>query len=291
MKALFIFVGSLFLSMIAPKKPEVSFTPRTSDGVPLCYTSTSHDMAALAADPAFQKLHKEPVAFTYVSAAGEMVKFAAPDGQEANGFLLKPATASDKWLLVYQEWWGLNDHIKQEAEKLFDDLKDVNVLAVDMYDGKVATKREEAAQLVQGAKKERLGAIMQGAINYAGPKAKIASVGWCFGGGLSLQSALLAGDQAVGCVVYYGQPEKNPERLKTLKTDVLGIFGIRDKGIPPATVSEFEKTMKEIGKVATIKMYDADHAFANPSNPGFDKAATEDAYQLTQNYLKERFAK
>ncbi|WP_234736287.1 dienelactone hydrolase family protein [Tellurirhabdus bombi] len=291
MKALFIFVGSLFLSLIAPKKPEDKVLPLTSDGVPLCYTSTSHDMAALAADPAFQKLHREPIAFMYTSAAGEMVKFAAPDGKEANGFLLKSKTASDKWLLVYQEWWGLNDYVKQEAEKYYNDLKDVNVLAIDMYDGQVATKREEAAQLVQSVKKERLGAIMQAAITYAGPKAKIASVGWCFGGGLSLQSALLAGNQAVGCVMYYGQPEKNPERLKTLNTDVLGIFGIRDKGIPPASVSEFEKTMKEVGKVATIKMYDADHAFANPSNPGFDKAATEDAYQLTQTYLKERFNK
>ncbi|MFC5410942.1 dienelactone hydrolase family protein [Larkinella bovis] len=245
----------------------------------------SNDMALLASNRSFVMLHEEPLPFTFHSAAGEMVKFKTPDGQEANGFLLKAPKETNKWLFVYQEWWGLNDYIKQEAEKLYNDLKDVNVLAVDMYDGKVATTREEASKLVQ-VPRERLGAIMQGAIAYVGPQAQIASVGWCFGGGMSLQSAILAGKQTVGCVIYYGQPEKNVEKLKTLNTDVLGIFGAKDSGIPPATVAEFEKNMKEAGKDIAIKMYDAPHAFANPSNPGFNKEATADAYQITLNYLK-----
>ncbi|WP_128547296.1 dienelactone hydrolase family protein [Larkinella soli] len=247
----------------------------------------SNDMAMLASNKGFVMLHEEPLPYTYRSAAGDMIKFKTPDGQEANGFLLKAKNPSDKWLLVYQEWWGLNDYIKQEAEKLYNDLTDVNVLAVDMYDGKVATTREEASKLVQ-APRERLGAIMQGAIGFVGPNARIASIGWCFGGGMSLQSALLGGKQAVGCVVYYGQPEKNVERLKTLNTDVLGIFGAQDSGIPPATVAEFEKNMKEAGKKVTVKMYDAPHAFANPSNPGHNKEATADAYKLTLDYLKNR---
>lgn len=245
----------------------------------------SNDMALLASNRSFVMLHEEPLPFTYQSAAGEMIKFKTPDGKEANGFLLKAPKESNKWLLVYQEWWGLNDYIKQEAEKLYNDLKDVNVLAVDMYDGKVATTHEEASKLVQ-VPRERLGAIMQGAISYLGPQAQIASVGWCFGGGMSLQSAILGGKQTVGCVLYYGQPEKNVERLKTLNTDVLGIFGAQDSGISPTVVAEFEKNMKEAGKGVTIKMYDAPHAFANPSNPGFNKEATADAYQITLNYLK-----
>ncbi|GAB3269445.1 hypothetical protein GCM10027347_39690 [Larkinella harenae] len=245
----------------------------------------SNDMALLASNKSFVMLHEEPLPFHYQSAAGEMVKFKTPDGKEANGFLLKAPKETNKWLLVYQEWWGLNDYIKQEAEKLYNDLKDVNVLAVDMYDGKVATTREEASKLVQ-VPRERLGAIIQGAISYVGPQAQVASVGWCFGGGMSLQSAILGGKQTVGCVLYYGQPEKNVDKLKALNTDVLGIFGAQDSGIPPAAVAEFEKNMKEAGKGVTIKMYDAPHAFANPSNPGFNKEATADAYQITLNYLK-----
>ncbi len=95
-------------------------------------------MAELATDPAFAMLHANPLPFTY-KGAGEMIKFSTPDGQSANGFLLKAKKPSDKWLLVYQEWWGLNDNIKQQAEMFYNDLDNVNVLAVDMYDGKVAT--------------------------------------------------------------------------------------------------------------------------------------------------------
>ena len=111
--------------------------------------------------------------------------------------------------MVYQEWWGLNDHIKQEAAKLHKDLGDVNVLAVDMYDGKVGTTREEAGKLMQSASKDRLTAIQKGAIGYAGKDARIASIGWCFGGMLSLQSAILEQSKSVGCVMYYGSPEKD----------------------------------------------------------------------------------
>ncbi|GAB4015700.1 dienelactone hydrolase family protein [Spirosoma koreense] len=254
--------------------------------IPLCH-GPANDMAALAADPAFQRLHPAPLPFTYVG-AGEMIKFSTPDGQQANGFLLKAKKPSDKWLLVYQEWWGLNDNIKKEAETFYNDLKDVNVLAVDMYDGKVATEPAEAGKLMQAASKDRLSSIMKGAIAYAGPKAEFASVGWCFGGMLSLQSALLEGQKAKGCVMYYGRPEQDVEKLKTLNTDVLGFFGSQDKGIKPEDVKAFEENMQKAGKKATVKMYDAGHGFANPSNPVYNKTATEDAYKLALGYLKNK---
>ncbi|MFD1144145.1 dienelactone hydrolase family protein [Larkinella insperata] len=277
MKKLFLLAGGLLVALASyAQAPSCCDQP---------VAEVNNDMALLASNKSFVMLHEEPLPFTYKSAAGEMVKFKTPDGKEANGFLLKAPKETNKWLFVYQEWWGLNDYIKQEAEKLYNDLKDVNVLAIDMYDGKVATTREEASKLVQ-VPRERLGAIMQGALSYVGPQAQIANVGWCFGGGMSLQSAILGGKQTMGCVIYYGQPEKNIERLKALNTNVLGIFGAKDSGIPPAAVSEFEKNMKEAGKDITIKMYDAPHAFANPSNPGYDKEATADAYQITLNYLK-----
>jgi carboxymethylenebutenolidase len=245
-------------------------------------------MAVFAGDRAFQLAHTEPTVTNYVSKAGEMVSFSTPDGKMANGFLLKSKKASAKWLLVYQEWWGLNDHIKMEAEKYYGDLTDVNVMAVDMYDGKVATKQEDAAKYMQGADRARLMSIIKGAIGYAGPKAEIASVGWCFGGGMSLQSAILEGAQAKGCVMYYGFPEMDVERLKLLQTDVLGIFGSQDKYISPETVKTFEANVAKADKKIAVKMYDADHAFANPSNPKFDKDATADAYKRAITYLKEK---
>ncbi len=283
MKKILIFGSIIMLHAFTPKKNEV-------ETIPVCHTRNvlrANDMSAMAANPAFQMLHDAPLAFKYVG-EGEMVSFPTSDGKTASGFLLKSAKKSDKWLIVYQEWWGLNDHIKQESAKLYKDLGDVNVIALDMYDGKVATTPQEAGKLMQSAPKERLGAITQGALTYVGKKAKIASIGWCFGGMLSLQNAIVAGNQVAGCVMYYGRPEQDIEKLKKLNTDVLGIFGTQDTGIPPATVAKFEEDMKTAGKKITVKMYDAVHGFANPSNPKYDAAATADAYKLTLNYLKSK---
>ena len=278
-----VVAGSLVYGLTAFQKPE------ESPEIVYCHAMKGqNDMSALAGSPDFQKLHLAPKLINYVSAAGEMIKFKTPDGKEANGFLLKSKSTSDKWLLVYQEWWGLNDHIKQQSEQFYNDLKDVNVLAVDMYDGQVATEPAKAGELMKNADQARLESIMKGALAYAGPSAKIASVGWCFGGMLSLKSAMLEGKQAVGCVMYYGRPEQDPAKLSTLQTDVLGIFGTKDKGITPEMVQEFEKNMKTAGEKLTVKNYDAAHGFANPSNPIYDKAAADDAYKLALGYLKDK---
>lgn len=268
-----------------PKKHE-------SNSIPVCHAPVEapvNDMSGLAANKSFVQLHENPLTFTY-QGAGEMITFPTPDGKTASAFLLKSGKKSDKWLFVYQEFWGLNDYVKQEAAKLHKDLGNVNVLALDMYDGKVATVREEAAKLMQSAPKERLSAISKGGISYAGKNAKIASIGWCFGGMLSLQNAILGGKQIVGCVMYYGRPEQDVEKLKTLHTDVLGIFGSQDQGINPETVAKFEENMKAAGKKVTIKMYDAVHAFANPSNPKYDAVAAADAYKNALAYLKKKFS-
>lgn len=283
MKIVFITGLSFFMSLLSFLYP-VSKPQETK--IPVCH-APANDMAMMAADPAFQLLHANPLPFTYTG-AGEMIKFSTSDGQSANGFLLKAKQPSDKWLLVYQEWWGLNDNIKQQAESFYNDLTNVNVLAVDMYDGKVATERAEAGKLMAAANKDRLMNIVKGAVAYAGPKAEFGSVGWCFGGMLSLQSALAEGKQAKGCVMYYGRPEQDVEKLKTLQTDVLGIFGSKDKGITPESVKQFEENMQKAGKNVTVKMYDADHGFANPSNPVYNKEAATDAYKLALGYLKEK---
>lgn len=280
MRALFILVTVFLFRMGLPESEPAHET------IPVCHTP-GNAMSALASNPGFQMLHELPVPLVY-QGAGETVTFPTPDGKTASGFLLKSPTKSDKWLMVYQEWWGLDGHVKQEAAKLHKDLGDVNVLALDMYDGKVATNREEAGKLMQGASAERLGAITKGGLQYAGSNARIASIGWCFGGMLSLQNAIAGGKQIAGCVMYYGRPESDVEKLKALNTDVLGIFGSQDQGIPPAVVAKFEEDMKAAGKKVTVKMYDAVHGFANPSNPKHDPAATADAYKLSLEYLKKK---
>jgi len=253
-------------------------------------TASTKEFAAFANDKEFVATHQNPLAYTHISEVGKAISFEASDGKTAYGYELKAKKKSKNYLFVIHEWWGLNDHIKREAEKLYNDL-DINVIALDLYDQKVATQREEAANYMKAATAERSKAIIEGALKYAGKKAKVFTIGWCFGGAWSLQATLLAGKKANGCVMYYGMPEKDINKLKTIETDVLGIFAGKEKWISSEIVAEFEKNMKEAGKNITVKSFDAEHAFANPSNPNFDEVATKEAYQMTIDFLKKRIKK
>ncbi len=258
---------------------------------PACYAScfnsdVREQFRQEAATPAFAMMHETPANFKLQHPKGQPVTFRAPDGSAAMGYQIKSARKTDQWIFVIQEWWGLNDYIKRESETLSGELGNVNVIALDLYDGKVAASPDSAMKLVQAVKTERLENIIKGAIAHAGPNAKIYTIGWCFGGMWSLQTALLAGKQAAGCVMYYGRPENNLEKLKTLNCDVIGFFGNRDKSPSPEAVSKFEQDMKAAGKKITTYKYDAGHGFANPSNPSFNKEATEDAHVKAIAFLK-----
>jgi carboxymethylenebutenolidase len=264
-----------------------SYQPAPAPLRPYC-CHPIEEFAELASNADFRMAHDEPVARPYRAQAGEMVSFKTADGKEAKAYLVKAQKQSNRYLFVIHEWWGLNDHIKQEADKFAKDLPNVNILALDMYDGQVTDKREEAGKLMQAMSVERGKVIVEGARDYAGKKAKIATIGWCFGGGWSLQATLLLGKQAKGCIMYYGMPEKDKTRLKALKTEVLGIFARQEKWITNEIVDTFEKDMKEAGKAVTIKKFEADHAFANPSNPRYNAAFAQEAYSLSLAFLKKK---
>lgn len=253
-----------------------------------CYPTATQRFASLAADKKFVMAHPNPVSMRFQSSIGNAITYKTADGTTANAFELKAKKPTNNYLLVVHEWWGLNDYVKKESEKLYHDLGNVNVIDVDLYDGKVATTAAEAGKYMQGVKEARAQAIIKGAIAYAGPKARIATLGWCFGGGWSLQSSLLAGKQAIGCVMYYGMPEQDPAKLKNLNADVLGIFANKDQWINSKVVEKFDRDMKGAGKKLTVYQYDADHAFANPSNPKYNSEATKEAYAHTIAFLKPR---
>lgn len=252
-----------------------------------CTIDATETFARNASDKNFTKSHDAPLPFTYISEKGKDIRFKTTDGKDAHGWEVKADKKTPYYLFVIHEWWGMNDYIKQEAEKLANDLG-LNVIALDLYDEKIATTSDEASKIMQSTTRERSVAIINGAYAYAGKDAKVFTIGWCFGGGWSLQSSLLGGKQAVGCIMYYGQPEKDLEKLKTLVPDVLGIFGNKDQWPSPAVVDEFAAQMAKANKKLILKRYDATHAFANPSNPNFDKTATEDAYKHVLAFVKER---
>ncbi|MBS4029416.1 MAG: dienelactone hydrolase family protein [Ignavibacteriales bacterium] len=257
-----------------------------------CSVSSTTQFAMLSSDKNFERAHESPLAFNYEAKKGKFISFATNDSLDGKAFLVESDSESDstiRYLFVIHEWWGLNDYIQREAERMQEELGDVNILALDLYDGKVATTPEEAGNLMQSVSEERAKAIIKGAIKYAGGNAKIATIGWCFGGGWSLQTSLIAEKKSVGCIIYYGMPEKDSAKLATLNCDVLGIFGTKDKWISPDVVKEFETNMKKANKSLTVKNYDADHAFANPSNPHYDKKNADDAHKYAVEFLKKSF--
>jgi carboxymethylenebutenolidase len=252
-----------------------------------CTPTATEKFATLASDKTFIMSHEEPLPFTFSSAKGQDITYKATDGNDAHAWEVKADKNTNYYLFVIHEWWGLNDYIKQESEKLSNELG-VNVIALDLYDNKVASTREDAQKYVQSVKADRAIAIIKGAYNYVGNNAKVFTIGWCFGGGWSLQAAIEGGKQVVGCIMYYGMPEKDVTRLKTLNCDVIGFFGNKDKFINPQLVDEFKETMQKAGKKLIVYQYEADHGFANPSNPIYDKASTEDAHAKEIAFVKER---
>jgi carboxymethylenebutenolidase len=265
----------------------LTVTIKAQTTITCCAPNATEKFALLASEKSFIMEHENPLPFTYSSARGHDITYKTTDGTDAHAWEIKADKNTDYYLFVIHEWWGLNDYIKQECEKLSDELG-INVIALDLYDNKVATTREDAVKYVQAVKTDRSLAIIKGTYNYVGANAKVFTLGWCFGGGWSLQTAIEGGKQAVGCIMYYGMPEQDVERLKKLNCDVIGFFANKDGHITPQVVDRFKENMQKAGKQLSVYQYDADHAFANPSNPVYNKAATEDAYAKEIAFVKER---
>jgi len=220
------------------------------------------------------------------------VVYANVGGQDVTGFLAKPETLGENpaGVIVIQEWWGLNENIEAMARQLAGE--GYVALAVDLYGGQVATDSDKARELVMAAMGNQ--AAMDDNLRQAyayletqGAK-KIGSIGWCFGGGVSLQTALLFPDQLDAMVMYYGRLVDDESRLATLQMPILGFFGGLDQGIPPDAVHAFEVSLHELGKDAEIHVYEnANHAFANPSGTAYNADAATDAWARTLAFFAE----
>lgn len=239
----------------------------------------------------FKDVHQMPEKFELDNPVGKMITFKTADGNNANGYFIKSKAETDKFIFVFHEWWGLNDFIKKESDEIKNQLGDVNILAVDLYDGKVANNRDDAAKYMQSVDNQRAIAIIQGAIEFAGPSAKIGTLGWCFGGGWSLQASIILEEQGKACVMYYGIIENTPDTFKKLNAPVLGIFAEKDAWVTPAVYDNLKKNLLDAGKEVTIKSFNADHAFANPSNTNFDIKAYKEAKELTLNFFRKHLLK
>lgn len=211
------------------------------------------------------------------------------------GYLVYPTNDTNQKLpavIMIHEWWGLNDNIKNMANTLAKE--GYVVLAVDLYNGTVATDSSSAKELSSSIGNNPSAAIanMQSAVSYLSSlenvnASRIASLGWCFGGGQSLQLALNSEQHPLAAtILYYGNLVNDTEALSKIKWPVLGIFGDQDQSIPVNSVKEFEQALNKSGVTNEIYIYPGvGHAFANPSNPNYAPKETSDAWQKTIAFL------
>jgi len=224
---------------------------------------------------------------------------------QASGYLVYPALtkenkdSNNKYdtlpaVIMIHENKGLNDNIKKMANLLA--RNGYVVLAVDLFKGEVTTDRNRSSELSQYVRDNQdiATANLKSAVRYlsslpnVNPE-KIVSLGWCFGGGESLQLALNSQDHPLAAtIVYYGRLLTDNASLANIKWPVLGIFGDQDKSISVDSVKAFEMALNSNGIPNEIYIYKGvGHAFANPSGENYAPKETQDAWQKTLAFLEK----
>lgn len=260
--------------------------------IPTKVPSCCDPMAAFASDPEFLAAHPAPAPLRFAPQEGSMLPFKTTDRRIVNGFYVPPKTSKSPVVIMVHEWWGLNDYIKREAEWLHDKTG-YAVLAIDLYDGKVATNAQDAGKFMQSVDTAKATAVVRGAVRSLKAGAfgrsfdRIGTIGWCFGGGWSHRAAIAGGPLAKACVMFYGMPDTDPADLKYLACPVLMIWARRDKWINADVVAGFKSAMSAAHRQLTVLAYDADHGFANPSNPVYNKTAADSAFDHALAFLHE----
>jgi carboxymethylenebutenolidase len=207
-----------------------------------------------------------------------------------NGHLAKPA-GNGPWpaLIVIQEWWGLDAQTKSIADRFAQE--GYLAFAPDVYHGELAQlgDHEKASTLVQKygpSAPEELSALFDALKKYPECSGKVGSVGFCFGGRMSLMIGINRPLDAI-CTFYGGGMQQIFDKLDAIQCPVLGLFGDKDQSIPVGTVEEFDKVLDRVGVEHEVIMYpNSGHAFFRDSDPNMYKPeAAKDAWERVKKFF------
>jgi len=284
---IFLWAGlAMGLGMLLSVRLPASPAPSAAD--PAHAMAAAHQGDRPVATPAATTPPAQPV-------TAAPVVYGQAGGSPLHGFLARPQDVRNlakgplPGIIVIHEWWGLNDNIRDVTRRLAGE--GYAALAVDLYGGATAATPDEAMKLMQASMKDMAAgqANLRQAFDYLTSHEhapRVGVIGWCFGGGWSLQTALLLPDKIAATVIYYGHLTADKGELATLRMPILGFFGADDQSIPVASVREFESALKSLGKPVEIHVYEgAGHAFANPSGTGYRPQAASDAWTRTVAFL------
>ncbi len=227
----------------------------------------------------------------------ETVEFKS-NGNQASGYLAKPASGSGPGVLVIQEWWGLDDSLKQMADRLAD--AGFVALAPDLYHGDIAEHDEmdKASHLMTSLPMDRAARDMGGAVEYlrAHPAVshdQIGALGYCMGGMLTLLVATQQGDKFGAVAPYYVAPLGDGPYWSNLTAPVRGHFAEHDDFFPPAAIKELEQKLRAMGKDVEFEVHaGTGHAFCNEENPlgTHDAVLTDKCWAATIAFFREQLS-
>jgi carboxymethylenebutenolidase len=214
---------------------------------------------------------------------GIMTDFARPDGAAAKGYLAT-AGRGRPGIIVIQEWWGLNDQICGVADRFA--RAGWNALAPDLYNGRVTTVPDEANHLMTGLDfADATHQDLRGAALLVGEhSAKIAVMGFCMGGALTIAAAAHV-PEVEAAVCFYGIPPREFADPAEIRVPFQGHFANKDDWCTPAAVDELERTLKTAGVKHEVYRYDAAHAFANERSAAYDVACANQAWERMTGFL------
>ena len=226
-----------------------------------------------------------------VPVIAERLPYAEVDDQLVYGHFVFPADMVDPLpaVILLHEARGLTDNIRARADRLAGE--GFIVLAIDLFGGSLAANAEEARlQMVSvvenpDSARENIRQAYSFVRDTAGAP-RVGSLGWDFGGGWSLNTAMLFPDSLDAAVIVYGQVSNDPDALGPVTAPILGLFAGQDRSIPAASVRSFEDALESLGKNYEIHTYpDADHDFADPSSRSYQQSVAEDAWQRILDFL------
>jgi carboxymethylenebutenolidase len=219
---------------------------------------------------------------------GTTIEFARPDGRKTKGYL---ATAGQgrPGIVVIQEWWGLNDQICGVADRFA--RAGYNALAPDLYKGRLTTQPDEANHLMTGLDfADATHQDLRGAAQHLQAQSgKVAVMGYCMGGALTIAAAVHVPEFAAG-VCFYGIPPKAFADPAEIRVPLQGHFANKDDWCTPAAVDDLETTLKAAGVRHEIYRYDAAHAFANERSAAYDVACASQAWERMATFLGAQIA-
>jgi len=222
---------------------------------------------------------------------GEMIQFKRPDGKSCPGYLATPKAGSNApGFVVIQEWWGINDQIKNTADRLAE--AGYRALVPDLYRGQVTTAADEANHMMTNLNfPDAAGEDIRGAVQYLKQSSKSVAVGgFCMGGALTLLAALRVPEMDAGAV-FYGIPPLDAAAYKNISAPLICHFAKRDDWCTPAKVNELEAALQESKSRFEFYRYDAQHAFMNEARPQvYDAASAKLAWERTLAFMKKALA-